>query len=122
MGAQRGAVFETYLPLTASDKTISAVLDKLRAVCDRQEAIGNIRELESKLKSDQAALAALGADMERVKNTQIDAWQKSGRKGPFKLSQAEEQHRQNLEGSVINRQKSIEFIEAELERYRSLVG
>ena len=114
LGENRGAVFETYVPQSCTPQGIGIIMDKLREVCDRQTAIVRIDELKKAIASDKAHLEAGKADMQRIEEHQINAWIASGRKGEFRLSQAEAQARQNVEGSLINRQKSIELLEAQL--------
>lgn len=121
LGSDRGAVFETYVPQSVQASEISDILDKLRSVCERQTAIVKIEEIKRALVSDRAQLAAMQADMQRVEEAQINAWDSSGRKGSFKLTQAEAQHRQNFEGSIVNRKKSIELLEAQLAEYMAQI-
>jgi hypothetical protein len=120
LGDKRGAVFETYLAQDATEAEIGALMDKLRRVCDRQDAITSTVLVRRELETSKAQLAALKADMARVEDTQLAKWIESGRKGDFKLSAAEAQHRQNLEGSIINRVKAIELIETQLKEYESI--
>jgi hypothetical protein len=119
LGEGRGAVFETYLAQSASVLEISALMNKLREVCDRQDAVAKIAELKRAIDSDKAHLVAGKADIQRLEVHQMNAWIASGRKGEFKLSQAEAQARQNVEGSLINRKKSIELLEAQLTEYQA---
>jgi hypothetical protein len=119
LGEGRGAVFETYMPQSASVLEISDLMDKLRDVCDRQEAVAKIDELKRAIASDKAHLEAGKADMQRIEEHQMNAWISSGRKGEFKLSQAEAQARLNVEGSLLNRQKSIANLEAQLAEYQA---
>jgi hypothetical protein len=121
MGESRGAVFETYLPQDAAITEYHAVMDKLRKVAERQEAIKMVKDIAIRLEADKANLAALVADMKRVETDQINRWDAGGRKGPFKLSESENTHRKNLEGSIINRQKAIELLEIDLVRYTAIV-
>ena len=121
LGDKRGAVFETYLAQDASEAEMGALMDKLRRVCDRQDAITSAVALRRELEAGKAQLAALKADMARVEDAQLSKWVESGRKGDFKLTAAEAQHRQNLEGSIINRVKAIELIEAQIKEYESIV-
>jgi hypothetical protein len=114
LGSDRGAVFETYIPQSASIEAIGALMDKLRLVCDRQTAIVKVEELRRAIISDEAQLQALQADMVRIEDHQLQAWVDGGRKGSFVLSKAEAQARNNIEGSIINRTKSIELLKKQL--------
>jgi uncharacterized protein (DUF342 family) len=122
LGEGSGAVFETYTPQSASVDDISVIMDKLREVCDRQIAVTKIAELKHAIASDKAHLEAGKADMQRIEEHQMNTWIGSGRKGEFKLTQAEAQARQNVEGSLISRQKSIEHLEAQLAEYQAKIG
>lgn len=123
LGESRGAVFETYMAQSASVKEITEVMNKLRGVCDIQNAVAKVEELKRAIASDKAHLEAGKADMKRIEEHQLNLWATSGKKGDFKLTQAEAQARQNVEGSLINRQKSIELLEAQLKEYEAkLVG
>jgi hypothetical protein len=121
LGDNRGAVFETYVPQSYTPQEIGSIMDKLREVCDRQTAIVKIDELKRAIASDKAHLEAGKADMKRIEEHQMNVWIASGRKGEFRLTQAEAQARQNVEGSIINRQKSIELLEMQLAEYTSKV-
>lgn len=121
VGENRGAVFETYVPQSYTPQDIGAIMDKLREVCDRQTAIVKIDELKKAIASDKAHLEAGKADMRRIEEHQMNAWITSGRKGEFRLTQAEAQARQNCEGSIINRQKSIELMEAQLAEHMAKI-
>jgi hypothetical protein len=114
LGESRGAVFETYVPQSYTTQDIGVIMDKLREVCDRQTAIVKVDELKKAIIADKAHLEAGKADMRRIEEHQLNTWIASGRKGEFKLSASEAQARQNVEGSLINRQKSIELLEAQL--------
>lgn len=121
LGDNRGGVFETYMPLSSSVAQLNAVMDKLRSVCDIQNARTSVKELARQLQSDEAALSALVADKERIAGEQIDEWDRSGRKGPFKLNPSQLQHKQNIDGSIINRQKSIEMVKARIAEFESII-
>jgi signal transduction histidine kinase len=119
LGESRGAVFETYMPQSATVLEITDIMNKLREVCDRQTAVAKIEELKRAIASDKAHLEAGKADMQRIEEHQMNAWITSGRKGEFKLSQAEAQARLNVEGNLVNRKKSIELLEAQLAEYEA---
>lgn len=119
LGEGSGAVFETYMPQSASVLDITAIMNKLREVCDRQTAVAKIAELKRAIASDKAHLEAGKADMVRIEEHQMNTWIASGRKGEFRLSQAEAQARQNVEGSLINRKASIANLEAQLADYEA---
>jgi hypothetical protein len=118
LGENRGAVFETYVPQSASVVDMTLIMDKLCTVCDIQIYASKVEELKRAIASDKNHLEAGKADMKRIEEHQLNTWIASGKKGEFRLTQSELQARQNVEGSLINRQKSIELMEAQLVEYQ----
>lgn len=122
LGESRGAVFETYVPIDSSIGAMTAIMDKLRLVCDHQTAIAKITELSDRIVSEKATAEALSAELVRVREAQIAKWNDSGRKGEFKLSASEVQHHDNMQASIAGRLKSVELLEKELARYEAIIA
>jgi hypothetical protein len=122
LGDSRGAVFETYMPQSATVLEITGIMNKLREVCDRQTAVAKVEELKRAIASDKAHLEAGKADMIRIEEHQLNTWVAAGKKGEFKLSQAEAQARLNVEGNLVNRKASIANLEAQLAEYQGILA
>ena len=99
----RSIVAQTAISRDASPEAINAVLDKVHAALDRQEAKALIKGLKITLERDSKTLETQVSAVEQLKQAYENEWSASGRKGSFELRG---QQRSNVE----NQQKSMETL------------
>lgn len=117
----KGIAFETYVGLSTPKAVIDGVIDKLRAVVDRQEAIVKVAILQKEITANGLHLEALKKDYKRVRDESVERWTSSGRQGKYKPTEAEFKHGENTKSSIAAREHQNSVLEAELAHYAALV-
>ena len=105
---KRGFVAQTHVAQDASPAEIDAVLDKVVAALARQSLKVQLDEWRRKLADDERRHAQMKADMARMDEIHVAAWDASGKKGPFKLGQKEEADKRNAESTLERYVQEIE--------------
>lgn len=118
----KGLLFETYVPLTMTKRDIDIIVDKLRCIAERQEAIVKEAILVKQIAAEKSHLEALKGDLAHTKDVALDRWNRTGRKGDFKPTEAESKNVANVESSMAGRAHNIKTLEMELAHYRELIG
>jgi uncharacterized protein (DUF342 family) len=117
----KALLFETYVPLTMTKYDIDIVVDKLRCIAERQEAIVKVAILQKQIAAEEAHLEALKTDLVAARDRSVERWANSGRKGDFKPTESERQHVANTESSIGAREHQIKVLKGEYAHYIALV-
>lgn len=100
----RSIVVQTHVDGTCSEAELNAALDRILKAADRQKLYYETREElyknKANLEQHENALSDMKADLVRVDDENIRQFEDSGRKGPFKLSQAQRSQRATVTKNI----------------------
>jgi hypothetical protein len=122
VGTNRSIVVQTYLARDADINDFHSVFDKLNKVVDRQEAKLQLEELEARLALSQKNLKNMSADFDRIEERAQKAWDDRGKKGAFKLSEAELTQKKQARGLIERTKEEVARLEADISRARGVVA
>ena len=121
LGERRTLSLATYVPRDAELGAYNAVLDKLGAAADRQEAKIRLIDLKRELKVTTARATQHAEDYQRVDTRNADDWERSGKKGSPKLSAQEQTAKDNAKIAMENYKKQIGELTAEIEATKGII-
>lgn len=95
----RSIVIQTYMARDAPVVMYHDVLDKLAKAVNRQEAVLDLESHELNLRVEEDKLKLMKEDFLRIETVAGEAWERSGKKGAFKLGPKEDSARKT---SMVN--------------------
>lgn len=122
LGERRTLSLATYVPRDADIGGYNAVLDKLGAAADRQEAKIRLLDLQRELKVTKARAEQHIVDYQRIDQKNADDWGRSGKKGPPKLSAQEQSAKDNAKIAAENYKKQIDALVAEIAATEGIIN
>lgn len=82
----REIVFQTHVEQDISAADLNVLLDRLAASVDRQAAKAQLVETRKLLEQHEKQRRQMGEDLANVDARALEAWEATGKRGPFKLS------------------------------------
>ena len=122
LGERRTLSLSTWVPRDAGIGAYNAVLDKLGAAADRQEAKIRLLDLQRELKVTTARAEQHLADYQRIDQKNADDWERSGKKGAPKLSAQEQSAKDNAKIAAENYKKQIDALAAEIAATEGIIN
>ena len=122
LGERRKLTISTYVPRDAELGAYNAVLDKLGAAADRQEAKGKLIDLRRELKQARKNSENHAEDYQRIEQRNAEDWERTGKKGPPKLSTQEIEAQRNAKIAAGRYQKIVTELEDDIAAARELIG
>ena len=122
LGERRTLSLATYVPRDAGIGGYNAVLDKLGAAADRQEAKIKLIDLKRELQVTTARAEQHAEDYQRIDQKNADDWERSGKKGPPKLSSQEQSAKDNAKIAAENYRKQIDALVAEITATEGIIN
>jgi hypothetical protein len=116
--------FSTGIAQAARPEELNALLDKLTAAADRQEAKYRLERLANDLKREEKLYEQGTADMLRLDEEARASYQQSGRRAdwsPDKLTGAQRKDRENAEVSMSRRRDMIVALREQVALARGIV-
>ena len=121
-----GLIFETYVPQDAELATINGVVDKLVSVTERRESAAKLEALEKEVRELDNMIDRMLSDVAHVEQNALKAHQqKYGGKRDvpeFKLTQAEQTNKANVEQTLKTLHQRHAAAIAELEAHKQRAG
>lgn len=117
--------FETYADAAAPADFISATVDKLMFVRDRQVAKYDLKDLKALVETETVQLEALKQDLQRVDARHSAAAEKAMAKGmrvTHGLTDKDKTERYNVVANIEARTKRLEMLRARIAENEKLVG
>lgn len=105
---KREIVLQTHLPIDATVGALNEILDKMRQAAERQAAHFRIADLKRSLHMQQKQYRRVSEDLISIDAQQQAAFTASGKKGQFRLTNEQENHRRNV---LITQQRFVEEVE-----------
>lgn len=121
LGERRTLSLATYVPRDAELGAYNAVLDKLGAAADRQEAKIKLLDLKRELKVTTARAEQHAKDYERIDIKNVEDWERTGKKGSPKLSAQEQAAKDNAKLAMVNYKKQIGDLLAEIDEAKGFI-
>lgn len=118
VGQGRQIVFQTHMDSEAPLPWINAILDKLNAAVERQTAKIAVEQLEHQRNLRKATLTTLQADYSMIEARKVkdrDTWVSEGRRGPYKESDKELTHKQQMKNALERAEAEVKEFERMLE-------
>lgn len=118
IGKGSNLVFQTHVPQLSEANYINDVLDKLRLAAVRQQSQADLEATEFQLGHDQRTLEMLSADFRRIslrEEEEMNEWISSGRKGPWRRNERQEQHREKMIEQMKHMEFQIEAVKSRIE-------
>jgi hypothetical protein len=118
----RSIVVQTYVDRDAPTVELHQLLDKFGKAVDRQEAKLNLEQEKANLETEEKNLLHLKEDFAAIETRSRAQHSESGRKGPWKLSQAEAAQRTNALTNVKRYEEAIAKRKQEIARLKLLIA
>jgi hypothetical protein len=112
---QRSIVFQTYVDQEMPYSKIAFVVDKMLHVADRAEARYEMPALQANLEQHINTLADLKRDLNQVDARHQEDAANSTRRGGFKLSPKDEQHREQVLKNVAQYERMVDRLKRDVE-------
>jgi hypothetical protein len=122
LGERRTLSLATYVPRDADIGAYNAVLDKLGAAADRQEAKIKLIDLKRELQVTTARAEQHASDYQRIDQKNADDWERSGKKGAPRLSAQEQSAKDNAKIAAENYRKQIDALVAEIAATEGIIN
>jgi Zn-dependent M32 family carboxypeptidase len=122
VGSNRSIVVQSYLERDAPISAYHDVLDKLNKAVDRQEAKLQIESLEADLLRMKVNHEKLVNDYQGIEERSQRAWEARGKKGAFKLSEAELVQKNQAANTIKAGKENIARLEADINKARSVIA
>ena len=122
VGSNRSIVVQTYLARDEDIGVYHVILDKLNKVVDRQEAKLQVEGLEANLDMHKQKLANMAEDYARIEDKAQAAWEARGKKGAFKLSEAELNQKTQAVALIERTKDEIKRLEDEIAKARGVIS
>lgn len=116
LGDGKEMVLQTHVDSETPLPALNAVLDKLRMASERQAAYGDLVQLEQALQQHQN-----GLQNALEQQAKLEARQEPGRRGPAKLSVADQKAKENFDTSMDQFKKMIERIQADIGKTKAKI-
>ena len=122
VGSNRSIVVQSYMERDAPANMFHDVLDKLNKVVDRQEAKLQLEGLDLDLDKHRKKLVHMAEDFQNIEARAERAWNERGKKGAFRLSEAELTQKTQA-GDLLKRMKEeIARLEVEIAKVRGVIA
>lgn len=105
---KRSIVLQTHIPIDATVGALNEILDKMRQATERQAAHFRIVDLKRSLHMQQKQHRRVTEDLANIDTQQQAAFIASGKKGQFRLTNEQENHRRNV---LVTQQRFVEEVE-----------
>jgi hypothetical protein len=115
-------VLQTHIPRDWSQEQINTLVDKLSGVVDRKEAFYQIEVLEAELEHNKTTLYSIRHNLDNVEANALAKHEASGRRTPFKWSQAELVQKKQTEDSVVRQTEIVAKCQQRLDEARKKAG
>ena len=111
--------FNTGIAQSAPAAEWNKLLDKMTSAADRLEARHLLEQTEQRLKLEEKTYIAQQEDFVRLDAEQQAAYEKTGRRGEFKLTGAQLKDRENAETSIKRRAEMIKDMRDHLAKLKA---
>lgn len=120
VGTNRSIVVQTYLDRDASLAVFNTVIDKLTKAVDRQEARLQLEALEADLARSKKNLLRASEDFQHIEARAQKAWEQRGKKGAFRLSEAELTQKSQAVGLIERLKEEVTRLEEAIAKARGI--
>lgn len=121
ISTNRSIVVQTYMGRDDDIVQYNAVVDKLHRVIDRQEAKLQVESWTAELETRQRNLNHMLEDYQRIEVKAQEAWDNRGKKGAFRLTEAELNAKTQAHANIARTKEGIEQLKNEIAKARGLV-
>ena len=122
LGQTRELTLQTYIPRDADVGAYHAVLDKLGAAADRQDAKGRLVDLHREVAQVKKMIGQATEDFNRIEVKNAEDWTAIGKKGAPRLSSQEEQAKKQAKVTVERYHEELQRLEGEIRKTKEIIG
>jgi hypothetical protein len=121
LSTNRSIVVQTYMGRDDPLEQYNSVVDKLRRVVDRQEAVLQVESWTAELETRERTLKYAKIDYGRIEERAQAAWESRGKKGAFKLEEKDLQAKLQSKANIERAEEECARLRSEIAKARGIV-
>ncbi len=119
---KKGLVFQTHVPQSADAMAINEVVDKIKAVADRQFAFGLLEHLKLQLEQEEKLAYDHQQRMAKVEEDMQTEWLRSNKRGELMLSTKQQQEQRQAIAHMEESKRRIAKVERDIADAQRIVS
>jgi hypothetical protein len=119
---KKGLVFQTHVPQSADTLAINEVVDKIKAVADRQFAFGLLEHLKLQLEQEQKLAYDHAIRMAQAEDNAQAEWLRSNKRGEFQLGAKQLQDQKQAIAHMEESKRRIAKVERDIADAQRIVS